>query len=136
MTNCILCILDYFDKAVHAHHMISDIDEVDDDLADLFGKIYQSSLSSQLDNKEEVAINIPDLTVANSWCDFKEKFILNLSTVKGTRGNYLNDVIVITACLVTHANTMKTYVNTIESFDNETTCTSATHFSNSFKEDN
>ena len=107
MMNRLLGILHYFDQAVHTYHTIPDIDELDADLANLFGKQYQSSHRSKLDDEEEVGIKIPDLTGATNWREFKEKFILKLSTIKGTRGIPLDYVVDLSIRTLTRANATK-----------------------------
>ena len=80
--NCLLGILHYFDQAIHTYHQIPDIVRIDFDMADLSGKQYQASLRTKVEDKEEIVTKFPDLTVANNWCDFKEKFVMNLVLLK------------------------------------------------------
>lgn len=136
MMNRLLGILHYFDQAIHTYHTIPDIDALDVDLANQFGKQYQSSHRSKLDDEEEVAIKIPDLTGATNWREFKEKFILKLSTIKGTRGIPLDYVVDPSIRTLTRANATKVEIESIDVPDDEMIRTSATHFGPYFKEDN
>ena len=135
MTNRLLGVLYYFSHAYHTYHTIPNIDEVDDEMADLHGKWYFASLRTKLDDEEAVSIKIPELTGANNWRDFKEKFILKLSTIIGTRGIPLDYVVDHTTRAIKRANATKIEVEVMLLPDEELACTTATQFGPYFKDD-
>ena len=51
VTNCLLGIMCYFNQASHTYHTIPRIDEVGNDVADLFSKNYQASVRIKLEDK-------------------------------------------------------------------------------------
>ena len=135
MMNRLLGVLYYFRHAYHTYHTILDIDRVDDDHDDFHGKLYFTSLCTKLDDEEAVLIKIPELTGANNCRYFKEKLVLKLSTIIGTREIPLDYVIDDTARTPTRANANKVEVETVDFPDEELTQTMATHFGLHFKDD-
>ena len=87
-TNRLLGVLYYFTQAINTFHMIPDISSIDLDPADKLGSQYPISLRKNDITEEKRLVKLPSLTGSNNWRAFKDKLLLELSTMKSTCGMY------------------------------------------------
>lgn len=127
-------VVHYFNCAINNFHQIPDLLMVDEDDATIYANHYRSLVKAAEDDPE--LISLPQLTGSSNWIDFRDKFIMRLSNVKGCRNTTLHYVIDSTPRAASRATSNKAEVNTIDIMNDSIFHTTTTHFGRAYKVDN
>ena len=126
-------VVHYFDLAVHSFHKVPDILSIDDDNSASYSSHYRTSLST---NEDEVEISIPVLSGSSNWTDFRDKFLMKLSRIIGSRGFPLLYVVDNTVRTATRAADPLAPIDDYDITDDSIFISWPTHFGTSYKSDN
>lgn len=129
-------ILFYCSQAYHTLHEIPDINAIGPGDASIYGNHYLSLMDGDADSDNEGEVSLPTFTGASNWIDFRDKFILKLSLVNGSRSIPLDYVIDTSVRAVTRGNAARVPVASSNVMNANYLKNHAVHFGPQFKEDN
>lgn len=129
-------VIHYYNQSVNSLHCIPDASYVDNDYVTTLNAEYKAFDSNSEKDKEETEIEIPTLTGATNWINFRDMFVLKLSLVIGCRGFPIDYVIDETERAVKRGNARLIEVDELNLADEEVYKTKAVHFGKAFKKDN
>ena len=124
----------YYNHSINNLHRIPDILMITEDDATAYSLLYRASTSDS--DEDPDSVEIPELTGAGNWIDFRDKFTMKLSLIKGCRGVPLDYILDSTVRAATRLNAAMQEVNEVNIGDDDIFRTATTHFGNGYKADN
>ena len=125
-------VVHYFNVSVNLFHTIPELTLVDAESASAYYRHYKL-FSAEL---EEDDTKVPELQGAHTWVDFRDKFMMKLSKVKGVRGTSLAYVIDQTTRHSTSETEDYDEVAIMDITDPESYTTLTMHFGEGYVDDN
>ena len=130
-------IVHYYDQAVNSFHCIPDPSFINVGVSDDLSRTYNEfKKKADMDNTDDVEIEIPKLTGASNWINFRDKFLMKLGVTIGSRGIPLTYVVDTTERDVKRANATLVEVDTLDLDDEDTYPTKTVQFGRGYKDDN
>lgn len=131
----LLGILYHFDQAVHTFHSVPEINHINAARADELSRFYSDSILLN-DDDDDLDVKVPKLEGNTNWRAFKDKFVLKLSTMYGTRHIPLDYVVDQTVRGVNNGRASLTINADIDVYDSSFIKNQAVLFGPHYKEDN
>ena len=129
-------VVHYYNQCVNSFHSIPDASYVDYDYVATLTMDYKTFNSQSDKDNDETDVEIPTLTGASNWINFRDMFSLKLSLVIGSRGFPIDYVIDSTDRDVTRGNARLLEVDELTLSNEDVYRTRAVHFGDAFKKDN
>ena len=125
-----------FDQSVNTFHQMPNLDAITAAVADELAESYSDSVLEPDDDDKVSNMKLPKLEGSSNWRDFKDKFTLKLSSIKGIQKIPLDYIIDPTDKTRITNQTGVIPNDTIDVYDSEFIHTTATHYGTHYRNDN
>lgn len=129
-------IIHYYNQSVHSFHLIPDPSFITRDKSNELSNSYINFNKDIEPEDDETEVIIPELTGSSTWVNFRDKFLMKLSLIKGARGIPLDYVLDDTPRPVIRRNTPLIEVEEVDIDDENIYRTVTTHSGADYNQDN